>query len=144
MTYKEILRPSFGGFFAISLIGPASWLVASPIAPEFAGFIAALILGLSFALILIAAPRIEVAEGLLKAGRIRVPLDRLGEVEVLCGNERRLSMGVQLDSRAQLCTSPWVDCILKIRVLDDVDPVPYIVLSTRRPELLKKTLHQPR
>lgn len=125
---------------AIALIGPATWLVAMPIFPNFSIWIAIVVTVLFTAMVTLSAPRIEVTSELLLAGRIRIPLEQLGQVEIYCGEERRKSLGVNLDARAQLCTSPWVDCVLKIEVLDESDPVPYLIISSRSPTELRDLL----
>lgn len=140
MRYKELLRPSLGGFIAIALIGPATWLVAMPILPNYSPLVAIGVTALAMGLVTLASPKIEIRDEALLAGRIRIPLAQLGAVEVYCGEERRRSLGVELDARAQLCTSPWVDCVLKVQVLDESDPVPYLVISTRKPEELRNLL----
>lgn len=140
MKYRELLRPSIGGFAAIALIGPATWLVAMPIVPNYSPLIAIGVALLAMVMVTFSAPRIEIGADTLRAGRIQIPLSSLGEVEVHCGELRRKSLGVGLDARAQLCTSPWIDCVLKIEVRDEVDPVPYLIISTRHPEALKSIL----
>lgn len=127
---------------AMALIAPASWLVTFPIAPQFAWLISLVVTFALTALTLLLVPKIGVSSGILSAGRIRVPTKNLGSATVFSGEEKRIEMGINLDARAQLCTSPWIDCIVKIEVLDEADPVPYLVISTRRPEKLLKAIKE--
>lgn len=140
MKYRERLLPSIGGFLAISLILPATWLVFSPFENLNAPLIAFGILAAAMLAVVQLAPRVVVKDDALTAGRITIPLSQLGKVEIYRGESRRKALGVELHARAQLCTSPWVDSVLKIEITDQLDPVPYLVVSTRRPESLKQAL----
>ena len=140
MTYRETLIPSFGGFLAIALIFPATWLVFSPFANLNAPLIAFGTLAVALFAVIRLAPKLTVTDELLIAGRISIPRNQLGEIEIYEGESRRKALGVELHARAQLCTSPWVDSVLKIEVRDPVDPVPYLVVSSRHPERLKRAI----
>ena len=126
----------------MALIAPASWLVTFPIAPELAWLVSFGVTISLMALTLLLVPKIGVSAGILSAGRIRVPTKSLGNAIVFSGEAKRIEMGINLDARAQLCTSPWIDHIVKIEVVDEADPVPYLVISTRSPEKLLKAIRE--
>jgi len=82
------------------------------------------------------APRVEVADGWLRAGRARIAGEFLGEVEPLDAVETRRVAGRDADVRAYLLLRPYLKRTVKVRVHDERDPAPYWLLSTRDPENL--------
>jgi hypothetical protein len=82
------------------------------------------------------APRVEVADGWLRAGRARIAGEFLGEVEPLDAVETRRVAGRDADVRAYLLLRPYLKRTVKVRVRDERDPAPYWLLSTRDPENL--------
>ncbi|MEV6238988.1 DUF3093 domain-containing protein [Lentzea sp. NPDC051838] len=79
---------------------------------------------------------IEVSGGELKAGDAHIPLDLLGDVEIIAPEDRRKAMGPFLDPAAYVVTRGWVKPLVRVRVNDPEDPTPYWMISTRRPEEL--------
>lgn len=80
--------------------------------------------------------KVEVAGGELRAGDARIPLELLGEVEIIPQENRRRTMGPDLDPAAYVVHRGWVKPLVRVRVNDPEDPTPYWVLSTRHPERL--------
>lgn len=140
MAYRETVYPSVGAFLALGLLFPAVWLATTPINADAAWLIATGVLLVTLALAFGLSPHIRVENDTLTAGRIKVATRHLGDVQVQCDSERQKAMGVDLDARAQLSTSPWARCVLRVEVIDPHDPVPYLLLSTRRPEMLAAAL----
>lgn len=84
--------------------------------------------------------RVTVEDGALCAGDARLPLAQIGQVDVVRGEAKREALGPQLDPEAFVLHRPWVGPAVRIEVLDPDDPVPYWVVSTRRPEQLVAAL----
>jgi hypothetical protein len=82
------------------------------------------------------APRVEVADGWLRAGRARISGEFLGEVEPLDAVETRRVAGRDADVRAYLLLRPYLKRTVKVGVRDERDPAPYWLVSTRDPENL--------
>lgn len=82
------------------------------------------------------APRIQVVDGWLRAGRARIAGEFLGEVEALDAAETRRVAGRDADVRAYLLLRPYLKRTVKVTVRDDRDPTPYWLVSTRDPEQL--------
>ncbi|MCG8923853.1 DUF3093 domain-containing protein [Lentzea sp. CC55] len=80
--------------------------------------------------------KVEVAGGELRAGDAHIPLDLLGEVEVIAPEDKRKAMGPHLDPAAYVVHRGWVKPLVRVRVNDPEDPTPYWMISTRRPEEL--------
>ena len=140
MTYRERLYPSSGAFLALSLLFPAAWLAWTPINPDAAWLISGAVTLAVFALAFTLSPQIQVDSETLTAGRITIAKKHLGKVKILCDDDRQRALGVDLDARAQLSTSPWPKCLVRVDVLDQRDPTPYLLLSTRHPTLLAAAL----
>ncbi|MBM7861937.1 DUF3093 domain-containing protein [Lentzea nigeriaca] len=80
--------------------------------------------------------KVEVSGGELKAGDAHIPLNLLGDVEIIAPEDRRKAMGPQLDPAAYVVTRGWVKPLVRVTVNDPADPTPYWMISTRRPEEL--------
>ena len=92
-----------------------------------------------FALVLFSSPKISVTDELV-AGRMRIPLSVIGATEVLGGQKLKEILGPGADARAQLFIRGYLKNALKIEIKDPLDPTPYLIVSTRRPEQLAVAL----
>jgi hypothetical protein len=77
-------------------------------------------------------------------GNMSLPLDVLGEAEIFEDENARLERGPKLDARARLAIRGDVDPVVKIQVKDELDPTPYILVSTRKPKELVAALRADR
>ena len=133
-NYRERLWPAPWLFLSTALVIPASLLVFLPI-NIFIGIAAAIALYCGcLALLLLSATRIHVTETELIAGKARLPLAIMGDIEGFTGAEATLERGQRLDARAFLVIRGWIDPVVRIEVLDPDDPVPYWLVSTRNPK----------
>jgi hypothetical protein len=82
------------------------------------------------------APRVEVVDGWLRAGRARIPGEFLGAAEPLDAVETRRVAGRDADARAYLLLRPYLKRTVRVSVRDERDPAPYWLVSTRDPERL--------
>ena len=84
--------------------------------------------------------RVTVEDGMLTAGRARIPVDQLGvPVAHDAAASRRLA-GVDADARAYLLLRPYVSRSVQVPVTDPADPTPYWLVCTRHPEDLARAL----
>ena len=130
--FEERLSPSTSVILALALSGPMVLLSALPFGTNLAFTLAvlvpiALIAG-SFAL----SPVIRVDEAFSR-GKMSIPLSALGNAEVFTKEAARLERGPKLDARARLAIRGDIDAVVKIEVVDPMDPTPYILVSTRKP-----------
>lgn len=131
--YRERLLPGPWIFIGTGLVVPASLLVFLPINTE-AGVIVSIVLYLGCAVALVvASPVVEVTDLGLVAGRARLPLANVGAATGFARGEATRERGPALDARAWLVIRGWIDPVVKVEVLDDRDPAPYWLVSTRRP-----------
>ena len=132
--YRERLWPAPWLYISTALVIPASMLVFFPISP-IAGVVVAIVLYVGcVALLLAGSPRLEVTATDFIAGKARIPLELVGEVTGYRADEARLERGPRLDARAWLLIRGWIDPVIKVPVNDPADPVPYWIVSTRRPD----------
>lgn len=95
--------------------------------------------GLSIAIRLALAKRIRVTPEVLNVGKAVIPREFLGTVEVISAENQFNERGALLNSRAYLALK-GLPGLVKIDNIDANDPTPYLLISTRRPEELKKAL----
>lgn len=84
--------------------------------------------------------RVSVADGVLRAGRARIPVGYLGATEALDAESTRLLAGREADARAYLLIRPYLRRGVRVDIADPADPAPYWLLSTRRPARLVAAL----
>jgi hypothetical protein len=145
-TYREKLGPSGRIYLYLVLVIPASLGVFAPI-NIYAGYVCAVVLYVGSVLVLWGlSPVVTVADGMLSAGKARIPLSLLGEPEAITGDAATLARGQKLDARAWLCIRGWIQPVVKVNVHDPSDPVPYWLISSRNPNelvaALKKADHE--
>ena len=76
---------------------------------------------------------IELADGVLRVGRARVPVSVIGEVRSLDQAGMRTERGPRLDARAFLAIRGWSAAGVRIALCDPDDPTPYWLVSTAAP-----------
>ena len=86
------------------------------------------------------APRVDVEDGWLKAGRARIPGHYVGAAEALDPAETRRVAGPGADARAYLLLRPYLKRAVRVTIRDDRDPTPYWLVSTRDPEHLASAI----
>jgi hypothetical protein len=139
-VYREKLWASLWVFLAMALVIPASLLVFWPIDPLVGIAVAAVLYAGCVGILVLASPVIEIDDGMLRAGRARLPLRFAGETSAYREPDATLQRGRLLDARAWLLLRGWVGPVVRVEVTDPEDPAPYWLLSTRRPEELKAAL----
>ncbi|MGK5629873.1 DUF3093 domain-containing protein [Streptomyces sp. URMC 123] len=84
--------------------------------------------------------RIRVVAGSLVAGDARIPVEALGEPEVLSEEEARAWRSHKADPRAFMLLRSYIPTALRVEIVDPADPTPYVYLSTRQPRKLAAAL----
>jgi hypothetical protein len=133
-NYRERLWPAAWLFIATALVIPASLLVFVPINIEVGAVTAAVLYAACVAGLLWASPVIEVTDAGLHAGAATLPLECIGTTTAFYGDDAQLERGQRLDARAWLLIRGWVSPVLKVEVVDEKDPAPYWLVSTRQPD----------
>ena len=84
--------------------------------------------------------RIRIVGGSLIAGEAKIPVEALGEAEILDQEEARAWRTYKADTRAFMLLRAYIPTALRVEVTDPEDPTPYLYLSTREPERLAQAL----
>jgi DUF3093 family protein len=116
-----------------------AFLVATPVWVAVATT-AALVVAGGGVLVGYGSARLRVGDGVLVAGRARIPVAELGEAEPLHRESMRLLAGREADVRAYLVLRPYLRRGVRVDVVDRGDPTPYWLLSTRHPDRLAQAL----
>jgi hypothetical protein len=87
--------------------------------------------------------RVQLRDGVLIAGKEELPVMQVTSITALDRAETRLRLGPQADPAAHTVVRGWVGSSVMLR-LANPDPVPYWVVSTRRPEELVTAIKQSR
>lgn len=80
-----------------------------------------------------AAARVAVGDGVVTAGRARLPYAVISDVTPLDRADAAHLRGRGADPSAFMLLRPWIDRAVRIDLQDDRDPTPYWYVSTRRP-----------
>ena len=127
-------------FLSTALVIPASVLVFLPINAA-VGYVTAAVLYTGVVTVLVStSPSVEVTESHFIAGRAQLPLEFIGETQAFRGEEATLERGRRLDARAWLVIRGWISPVVKVRITDPSDPVPYWLVSSRRPDQIVDAL----
>jgi hypothetical protein len=138
--FRERLYAAPWLFVACALIVPAVLAVFWPINVTVGIVLAIVLYGLIVAALVGFAPVLEVTTEEFRAGRATVEREFIGEVRPFTGSEAALERGRRLDARAWLLLRGSLP-IVKVPITDAADPVPYWVISTRRPNELASALN---
>jgi hypothetical protein len=140
--YDERLRVplrwwALGTMFVASLL--LAFLVAVPLWLALAGTAVLVALGVGM-LVSYGSARISVRDGMLTAGRARIPVTHVGPVEALDVEGTWLLAGREADARAYLLIRPYLRRSVRVDIADPADPTPYWLLGTRHPDQLAAAL----
>ena len=134
--YRERLGPSLWILVAAAVAAPMAALVFSPVDTTVALLIGAAVGVAVIALLMLAAPVVEVRSGELRAGRAHIPVRLLGEPQVHAGDDARHARGAGLDPRSWHLIRGGIDGVVVLPVTDPDDPTTAWVISSRTPDRL--------
>ncbi|MCM3696633.1 DUF3093 domain-containing protein [Microbacterium oleivorans] len=133
-SYRERLSPSLWLLVSAAVCAPMAAVAFSPIDTTLALVVGLAVgVGLVSALI-VAAPVVSVSEGELRVGRAHIPVDELGEPEILAGEAARSARGGELRRDDWHLLRGGIDGVVRVPVTDDDDPTARWVFSSRTPE----------
>ncbi len=141
--FQEQLWPSRGTWLLPVIPAAATFLMVTPLgAPTWSWLLAAAALLLGLGAVLGSSPKISVSAGVLRAGKARIPVQLLGPATTVQGPEL-----AQLRGRGHAALSYWchrsgLPAAVVLPVVDPLDPTPYWLVSTRRPQQLTAALAQ--
>ena len=130
-------------WWALATMFLASVLIAFLVAtPPWVALVSTGVLVVLVVTVLVAygAARVEVAGGVLRAGRARISVAHLGVVQPLDPQETRMLAGRGADARAYLLIRPYLRRAVRVDIADPADPAPYWLVATRHPDRLASAL----
>jgi hypothetical protein len=130
--FSERLTPSPGTVLALLLSSPMVLLAALPFDALLAFVLAVAVPTLLVGGAIWFAPRIELAEGQLRIGKMQIPLVALGKAEVFEGDDASYERGPGLSPGSQRLFRGDIKSVVKIQIVDEADPTEYVLFSTRR------------
>ncbi|MFK4836797.1 DUF3093 domain-containing protein [Microbacterium sp. ZW T2_14] len=140
--YRERLGPSLWILVAAALVAPMAALVISPIDRTIALVVGAAVGVVLIALMIAAAPVVEVRDGELRAGRAHIDVEFLGMPQVHLGDDARHARGAGLDPRSWHLIRGGIDGLVVIPVTDADDPTTAWVISSRTPDRLSAAVRR--
>jgi len=141
-TFRERLSPSLWVLVSAAVVAPMAALVLAPIDTTAALFVGGLLGVLFVALLIVGSPVVDVRDGMLRAGRARIPVDLLGPPVPLGGDAARAARGPELNPRAWHVIRGGIDGIVVVPVEDPDDPTPAWVISSRTPDRLTAAIRR--
>lgn len=139
-TYRENLRPAAWLYVAALLLIPGIILVLAPINPILGIVLSLLTYGTIVVLMVVKSPTIELTETTLRVGKATIARVHLGSASGFSGSHAIEQRGTKLDARAWVMFTGWVDAVVRLEIIDPLDPTPYWLISTRNPELFLAAL----
>ena len=140
IRFRERLTPGPGTLAAVLLLLPAVFIIVLPLSPAVGAVLAVAVTVVAELVLVLTAPVVAVEDGVLTAGRARIPVALTAGTEAFRGREATQARGPGLDARAFTLFRGWVDPVVRIALNDPDDPAPYWLVSTRRPEELRAAL----
>jgi DUF3093 family protein len=119
---------------SIAFLGAEAWFIAGGIVPPLTLGILSVIAAIF--LINWGNAKIEVAGGVLRAGRDTLPLSEAGEIVPLDEKQAAQLRGPRADPAAHLFLRPYVKRAVYVAIANPSDGVPYWLVSTRHPDRL--------
>ncbi len=136
VVYRERLSPSLWTLVAAAVCAPMVALALSPVDTTLALVAGVAVAALIIWALMAAAPRVEVSDGELRAGRAHIPVDLLGEPVAYSGEDARFARGRDADPRSWMLVRGGIDGAVVVPVEDADDPTPAWVVSSRTPDRL--------
>lgn len=135
-VFKERLWPSPLLLLTMLLFVPAVMMIVFPLNPTIAIPVAIAFYLIVAGSLVLMSPTIVVSNGTLQAGNAKIPVALLGKTTELDQAALRRIIGTEADARAYLVVRGHIHRGIKIDVLDENDPTPYWVLTSRKPRQL--------
>ncbi|MHA7241333.1 DUF3093 domain-containing protein [Arthrobacter sp. TMS1-12-1] len=144
VLYEERLYPSFWIWVITVGLAFVPAVIFAPI-DMLIGVVASILtlVVLIFAL-LTSTPTIRVTPAEVRVGRATIERQYLGRAQGFVGENATAQRGTRLHGLAYLCIRGWIDGVVRVEVSDEEDKTPYWLFSSRRPQVLSRTLNDTR
>ena len=130
------MTPKWTSFLSLSLILPTFWLTFAPINATF-GLVSGILATILVVGMMIAnSTRITVSNGQLQVGKAKIDAKFIGVCGEVAFAPRFAQRVPNLDPKAFLRLQNSRRGLVKIEILDEADPTPYWLVSTKNPQQL--------
>lgn len=140
VLFHERVSPNFGTFLAFTALVPATTLVSEPFDYRIGLTIGILIVLSAWAALYSFSPTLRVTQTKFAAGPASIDRKHISGVEVIGKDRIFHERGPGLNPAAYRLFQGTVQKAVKVKINDPLDPTPYWIISTRKPEALKKVL----
>lgn len=140
VTFSERLWPGPLGWAAVLAFAAVLAVTMAPVRTWLAVVAGLTSLGLGVLAAVATSARVQVKDGILAAGRARIPVELLGPGEVLDRDGVRIALGPGSDARDYVVLRSWLRRAVSVTVVDPADPTPRWLISSRRPEAMLAAL----
>ncbi|TNC27656.1 DUF3093 domain-containing protein [Amycolatopsis alkalitolerans] len=103
--------------------GVRAWLPYLILVPLMAGW-----------MFLLGRSRVTITGSRLVVGKANLPLEFVGQVDIIDKAHKRKALGPELDPTAFVLHRGWIGPVVRVHLTDPDDPTPYWIFSTRKPE----------
>jgi hypothetical protein len=140
--YKERTLPSLSFLAATLFIPLALFVIALPFS-EVAGLIAAMLsLTITWIAVWISSPVTTLRSEYFQVDKARIETKFLGSAQAIQGVDVFNERGPLLDARAFTRFQFGVKQLVKVEIVDDLDPTPYWLIATRSAEVLAASINK--
>ena len=140
ILFHERVTANLGTFLAITALIPAITLVSEPFDYRIGLIIGCLIVLSAWAVLYSFAPIVRVTRSEFSAGSAVIDRKHIRRVEVITKEHIFHERGPGLNPAAFRLFQGTVHEAVKLEIHDPLDPTPYWIISTRKPESLKNAL----
>jgi hypothetical protein len=141
MLFRERLRVPLAWWVLAVLLGVTMLVIVGfYLGPPWGIGVAVVTVGVAAALFTSTAVLITVDADELRVGRAVIERRYIGDCRALDAEATEVRGGVQADGRAHLVLKPYIATAVEIELDDPDDPVPYWLVSSRKPALLAAAL----
>ncbi|THJ65612.1 DUF3093 domain-containing protein [Arthrobacter echini] len=142
--YEERLYPSVGIWVVTIGLSIVPAVIFAPINMLIGVVAAAITLAVLVFALIVSTPTIRVTNAEVRVGRATIERQYLGRAQGFIGENATAQRGNRLHGLAYLCIRGWIDGVVRVEVLDEEDKAPYWLFSSRRPQVLSRTLNDTR
>lgn len=142
VLYKERLLPNFWLFLATLLLIPAITLIFMALSLMWVGVgIGVAVVVLIIVSMIVKAPNIIITDSMFHIGDAAIEREFLEDAEAFYDQEAFKERGQRLKLESFYIFQVGIDPVVKIQNIDEADPVPYWLISTRHPQRIANIIN---
>ena len=142
VLFSERVTPKWSNFLPLALILPTFWLTLAPINVLVGVASGVIITVLIAGLMVIKAPMIVISSKEITVGKAQIELKLVGAAVSVPESEAFAARGPKLDARAYVALQPSRKGLIKLDIVDQKDPTPYWLFSTKSPASVLEALSE--